>query len=151
MRQPAVTVTPFDSLSMAAQHMQQHHLSHLPVVQQDRLVGMVSLRAVHAASPSPATTLSVYEMHGYMQQLPVATIMTPAVVTVTPRLPLVAALRLMQDHGMFTLPVVYLGDVIGLLNACDLLPLCGTRLGTPRPRRFTSASSSSTAPQLWEE
>ena len=139
MRQPAVTVTPRDSLSVAVQHMQQHGLSHLPVVQQDRLVGVVSLSAVHTAYPSPATTLSVYETHGYMQRLPIAKVMTPAVVTVTPRLPLLTALRLMQDHRLFTLPVVYLGEVVGVLNASDLLPLCGTRLSGSRSRHFPAA------------
>jgi acetoin utilization protein AcuB len=140
MRHPAVTVTPQESLGRAAQLMQQHGLSHLPVVQQGRLVGVVSLAAIQVAYPSLATTLSVYEIHGYMQQLTVNTVMTPAIVTVTPRLPLVTALGLMQDHHLGTVPVVYLGDVIGLLNARDLLPLLGTLRRPALSQRSVSTS-----------
>lgn len=140
MRHPAVTVTPHACLSQAEQLMQRHGLSHLPVVHHERLVGMVSMDAIQAAYPSPATTLSVHEIHGSMQQILVDTIMTPAVITVTPRLPLVTALGLMQDHHLHTVPVVYLGEVLGLLTARDLLPLLGTLLRPSMAPRSTAAS-----------
>ena len=74
-----------------------------------------------------------------MQRLSVAMMMTPAVVTVTPRLPLVTALRMMQDHRLFTVPVVSLGEVVGLLHASDLLPLCGSLLRVSPSQRLPSA------------
>ncbi len=140
MRHPAVTVTPQENLSQVERLMQQHGLSYLPVVQQGSLVGMVSLDAIQTAHPSPATTLSVHEIHGAMQQLTVATVMTPAALTVTPRLPLVTALGLMQDHHLPTVPVVYLGEVIGLLHGRDLLPLFDTLGRRAMSQRSTAAS-----------
>jgi acetoin utilization protein AcuB len=98
------------------------------------------MNAIQGAHPSPATTLSVYEIHGYMQQLTVDDVMMPAELTVPPRLPLVTALGLMQDHHLYTVPVVALGDVVGLLHGPDLLPLFGTLGRSTRAQRSSATS-----------
>ena len=60
MSVPPVTIPPSTSMHEAQALMQQRKIRHLPVLQDGRLVGMISDRDIRLVLPSPATSLSVW-------------------------------------------------------------------------------------------
>ena len=86
--------------------MRENQVRRLPVLDADgRMVGIVSEKDLLYASPSPATSLSIYEMHYLLSQLKVTELMTKDVITVTPDTPLEEAARIMADNKIGGLPV----------------------------------------------
>ena len=67
-------------------------------VEGDRLVGIVTDRDLRQASPSPATSLEIHELHSVLEKVKVRDIMTSQVVTATSEMPIEAAARLMLTH-----------------------------------------------------
>src|SRR5512136_900821 len=100
-----VTVTADTPITEALRTMREKDVRRLPVLDAGgRLVGIVSEKDVLYASPSPATSLSIYEMHYLLSHLLVAEVMTRDVITVTPDTPLEEAARIMCDHKIGGLP-----------------------------------------------
>jgi acetoin utilization protein AcuB len=121
MHGEVVTITPDQSLRTARERMRQHGVRRLPVVEHDRLVGIITDRDVRQAWASPATSLSVHELLYLLERVTVAEVMTWQTVTVTPDTPLVEAARLLHDHKVGGLPVVEGGAVVGMITGTDLL------------------------------
>ena len=107
MSAPAVTVvldTPFQD---ALRLMHERHFRRLPVVgKNNRLVGIVSERDLLHASPSPATSLSVWEMNYLLSKLTVDQLMTEHVITVGADTPIeIAARHMVEQHRrLYALP-----------------------------------------------
>lgn len=122
MSSPAVTVRPDTPFQDALRIMRERRLRRLPVVDgAGRLVGIVSERDLLHASPSPATSLSIWEINYLLWQLRVEQIMTTRVITVAVDAPLVAAARLLIDNRIGGLPVVdWSGAVVGVITETDL-------------------------------
>jgi acetoin utilization protein AcuB len=121
MSSPPITITPSVSVSEAQALMQQRRIRHLPVLEGERLVGMVSDRDIRSVLPSPATSLSKWELHYLLAQLPVADIMTCFVVAVTPACPVTEAVGRMLRHKIGALPIVDARRVVGILTRTDVL------------------------------
>jgi hypothetical protein len=66
---PPVVLSPAASLSAAGQLMALQGARHAVVVDGERLVGMVSTRALGAAHPSSATSLTAGEIRGRLARL----------------------------------------------------------------------------------
>jgi acetoin utilization protein AcuB len=64
-----VTITPDTPISEARHLMQKHAIRHLPVLEDERLVGMLSDRDLRTVAPSPATSLSVWEINHLLTKL----------------------------------------------------------------------------------
>lgn len=122
MSTPAITVTPETPFQEALKLMQTRKIRRLPVVDSaGHLVGIVSERDLLHASPSPATSLSVWELNYLLWRLTVHELMTEKVVTVTPQTPLVEAARLMVEKKIGGLPVVDESDrVVGVITETDI-------------------------------
>lgn len=116
-----VTILPELSVSAAHALMQERQIRHLPVVEQHRLVGMVSDRDIRLVLPSPATSLSVGEIHHLLDQLTVREMMTRFVMTAAPTLPVTTAVSRMLRHRIGALPVTEDRQVIGILTRSDVL------------------------------
>ena len=116
-----VTVSPTDSLAAAVELMRRHRLDHLPVVERNTLVGIVTAWDLEAAAPSAATTLTVREVRDRLSRIPVRRAMTRDVIAVAPETPLAEAARLMRDRDLGALPVVRADEVVGILTVSDLL------------------------------
>jgi len=148
MTTKVMTVTSDTTLGRAARLLYAHKIRRLPVVDGERLVGLIGDKMIAAALPSAATTLSTREMADLMSRLTVRTFMNKHVITVTPETTAETALAVAQENGVGCLVVV--ADemrVVGIVTTNDFVtrilnPLLGkgkpgTRIhiydcGTPR-------------------
>ena len=116
-----ITVSP-ETPMLDAQHlMLSNHFRHLLVTKDDRLVGIVTDRDIRLNLPSPATSLSVWEINHLMTKLTVDQVMTESVITVGPDRDAADAARLMLDHKIGALPVTDGGRLIGIVTETDML------------------------------
>lgn len=99
MKHPVITIGPKTSLDEALSLMHNEHVRRLPVVDQSgSLVGIVTELDLLKASPSAATSLSVWEIKSLLSAFPIEKIMSREVFTVTEDMPLEDAARIMTDH-----------------------------------------------------
>jgi acetoin utilization protein AcuB len=116
-----ITVLPNVSISEAHNIMRNNTIRRLPVVSPEgHLLGIVTLGDVREASPSKATSLSIWELNYLWAQLTVERVMTHKVISITPDTPMVEAARLMLEHKISGLPVVEDGKVVGMITESDI-------------------------------
>ena len=122
MSSPVVTVTPETPFQDALKLMQDRGFRRLPVVDgKGKLVGIVSERDLLYTSPSPATSLSVWEITYLLSKLKVQETMTEEVITTTADTPIEDAAHLMVDHKIGGLPVVdEKNHVAGIITETDI-------------------------------
>ena len=115
----------FDTpLDKAMKIMRDNKVRRLPVLNdKGALVGIVSERDLLYASPSPATSLSIYELHYLLSKITVADVMTTEVITVAEDTPLEEAARIMADNKIGGLPVVKNGELVGIITETDLFKI----------------------------
>src|SRR5262245_18941905 len=87
-------VTPAVKLGSAGRLLALHGATHAVVVQGDRLVGILSRRAIGGAHPSCATSLTRGEVRGRLEEVSVAEVMSTDPLVVSPATPLSEAVRL---------------------------------------------------------
>ena len=127
-----VTIAADVPITEALRIMRQSQVRRLPVLDANgRLVGIVSEKDLLYASPSPATSLSIYEMHYMLSRLKVTELMTPDPITITPDILLEEAAIIMADSKIGGLPVVEDGNLVGIITETDIfkvfLELLGAR------------------------
>lgn len=102
--------------------MRDHHIRHLPVVRDSRLIGLVTSHDLERVSPSPVTTLSVGEANYLLGKLDASRVMRSKVVTCSPDTLVEEAARLLRQEKIGCLPVVENGGkLVGILTHEDLL------------------------------
>ncbi|MEJ5241512.1 MAG: CBS domain-containing protein [Anaerolineales bacterium] len=131
MSRPVIFLTPDMPVHDALDLFKKERIRRAPVVKDGKLVGIVSEKDLLNASPSPATTLSIWEMHYLLSKITVAEVMTKNVITVTEDTPIEEAARIMADNKIGGLPVMRDGQVVGIITETDLfkifLELMGAR------------------------
>lgn len=131
MSQPVITVSPDLPIMEALNLMKNEKIRRTPVVKDDKLIGIISDKDLLNASPSDATSLSVWEINYLLSQITVREVMTRQVLTVGENTPIEEAARIMADNKIGGLPVTRNGQVIGLITETDLfkifLELMGAR------------------------
>lgn len=120
MSHPVITVSPDTPIMDALRLMESEHIRRAPVVKEGKLVGIVAQKDLLNASPSPVTSLSVWEIHDLVSKISVKRVMTPHVITVQEDTPLEEAARLMADHKIGGLPVLSHGRITGIITETDL-------------------------------
>ncbi|GJM41983.1 MAG: hypothetical protein DHS20C20_22650 [Ardenticatenaceae bacterium] len=123
MSHPVITVRPDMSVPECLKLMQREKIRRTPVIENGRLVGIVSDKDLLNASPSDATSLSIWEINYLINRIKIKDVMTKDVYTITEDTPIEEAARIMADHKVGGLPVVKNGDVIGLITETDLFKL----------------------------
>jgi acetoin utilization protein AcuB len=111
--------------------LKQENIRRAPVVKDGKLVGIISDHDLLNASPSQATTLSVYELPYLLGKIKVQDVMTTLVISVTEDTPIEEAARIMADNKLGGLPVLRDDQIIGMITETDLfkifLELMGAR------------------------
>lgn len=116
-----ITVKDDTSLDDALRIMRENKVRRLPVVdKKGKLVGIVSEKDLLYASPSPATTLSVWEIHSLIARIKVSELMTRNVITVCEDCPIEEAARIMVDNKIGGLPVMRGETLVGIITETDL-------------------------------
>ena len=121
MTKEPLTVSLDTPVVEARRTMVDRRIRHLLVTDGGRLAGIVTDRDIRLNLPSPATSLSVWEINYLLGRMTVGSIMTSTVITVEPGRDAVAAARLMLDHKIGALPVVDAGTVVGIPTETDIL------------------------------
>ncbi len=125
-----IVVRPETSYEDALQLLREKKIRRLPVVdKQDNLVGIVVEKDLLYASPSPATSLSVFEVHYLLSKLQVKDVMTRRVITVTDDCPLEEAARIMIDNKIGSLPITRDRRVVGIITETDIFRIMAEALG----------------------
>jgi len=116
----------------------------------NELGGLVTERMLLEASPSPATALSIHELHYLLAKMTVKDIMVKKPYTISPDMPPEEALQLGQEMGYGGFPVVEEGRLVGVVTESDIVRLMTRVLGvTKKGKRITiSASTDSQRAQL---
>ena len=115
-----ITVTPSTTVPEANTLMKQGRIRRLPVVENGKLVGIVTLGDIREASPSDATSLSIYELNYLVAQLTVEKIMTKDPVTIDPNASIKKAAKLLLEHKIGSLPVLDGGVLVGIITESDI-------------------------------
>ena len=102
------TISSHDSLQTAADMMKRGGYRRIPVVDDDKLVGIISDRDIRAHT-------------GYLDSTRITAATTSDPKTVTPRMSVEDAARLMIAHKIGGLPVVEGGKLVGILTTTDVL------------------------------
>lgn len=77
MTKDPLVVSPKTSMEEAIRTMREHRVRHLPVVKkEDILVGIITQTDLLQASPSPATSLSMWEINFLLAKMQVRDAMT---------------------------------------------------------------------------
>ena len=120
MTKKVVYVSPDTTVAHAADMMREQKLRRLPVIENDKLVGLVTERTMAEASPSKATSLSIYEMNYLLNKTKIRDVMIREVVTVSPYDRLEDAIYLMMKNHVGILPVVENNRVHGIITDKDV-------------------------------
>jgi len=124
------TITVDTPISEALSRMREAHVRRFPVLDKSgKLVGVVAEKDLLYASPSPATSLSIWEIHTLLAKITVAEVMKKDTITVTEDTPVEDAARIMTDRKIGSLLVLRNGQLVGIITESDLFKLFQELLG----------------------
>lgn len=132
-----VTIPPTMSVSEATNLLKSSKFRRVPVVDNGKLVGIVTDRDLRAVAPSPATSLSVFEINHLLAKMLVKEIMKTNIITISVGATIEEAALLMYTHKIGGLVVVDdKGDVAGIITETDIfkcfVDVMGLREGRTR-------------------
>ncbi|MCB6406824.1 CBS domain-containing protein [Streptococcus gordonii] len=120
MTRKVVYISPDTTVAHAADIMREQGLHRLPVIENDKLVGLVTEGTIAEASPSKATSLSIYEMNYLLNKTKIKDVMIRKVITVSQYASLEDATYLMLKNKVGILPVVDNEQVYGVITDRDI-------------------------------
>jgi acetoin utilization protein AcuB len=123
MSHPIISVAPDMPVHDALDMFKRERIRRAPVVKDGKLVGIVSDKDLLNASPSPATSLSIWEMNYLLSKITVSDVMTKNVLTVDEDTPIEEAARIMADNKIGGIPVMRDGHVVGIITETDLFKI----------------------------
>ncbi len=115
------TIESTATIADASELMRNYKIRRLPVVDNGTLVGIVTDRDLRSVSPSPATTLSIFELNYLLAKMQVKDIMHKDVVTINVSATIEEAALSMSNHHIAGLVVVdAIGGVVGIITETDI-------------------------------
>ncbi len=115
-----VFVSPDDNFHQAMHILRKQGVRHLPVVNKNQLVGVVVEKDLLSNQPSPATSLSLYEIYSLLETLQVSQIMSSPAIAVNSDCPLEEAARIMVENQISCLPVMEGEALVGIITETDV-------------------------------
>ena len=117
-----VIIVPSNMTVLEAERLlEQCKFERLPVVDNEKLVGLVTEDNLLRASPSSTNSLSRSELTYLLAKLTVKDVMKTEVVTVTPETTVEKAIAIGQDNRVVCLPVIHHGIVVGIVTTNDFV------------------------------
>ena len=113
-----ITINSGESVLKAYALMKQHRIRRLPVLDNGRLAGIITLNDVRSAAPMG--DLSLVEHSHLLGHMPVERAMSPEPVTIEADMHVSEAARLMMQHKFGGLPVLEAGCLVGVLSEADI-------------------------------
>jgi len=130
MSHPVLSVSPDLPVQDALAQMRKEKVSRYPVINKSgKLVGIVSDDDLLNASPSEASSRSVWETNYLLSKITVERVMSKTVFTVTENTSIEEAARSMADHRVSGLPVMRGDDIVGMITQTDIFKLFLEMLG----------------------
>jgi acetoin utilization protein AcuB len=135
MTRSPVLCSPDLSVNEAFDLIKKEHIRRIPVVNKNgKLIGIVSDKDLLRVTPSPATTLSAFEVPYLLSKVKVQDVMTRKVITVKEDTPIEDAARIMVDNKIGGLPVVDDDNaVVGIITETDIFKTFIELLGARKP------------------
>lgn len=127
-----VVVSPDTPIQEALKLMKDHEFGRLPVCSDGKLVGILTEADVMKVSPSPATTLSVYEINYLVSKVKVSEAMTKSPVTVSPDDTVEYAVLVMRDNKIGGVPVMDGDKLVGIITESNVFEALIEMLGFRR-------------------
>lgn len=130
MRSPAITINVDAGLDRALLIMRSQRIRHLPVVDGQTMVGLISDRDLRLSmlemEQGPAGAPKGYYLPALTK---VKSVMITNVLTATPEMPLAKAATIMSERKIGALPVVEAGNkLVGIITETDMLRLLSSLL-----------------------
>ncbi len=123
MTENPITIDKDASVSKAQKLMKENGIRRLPVMSEGGLVGIVTTEDLKEASPSDATSLSVYELNYLWDKVKVEDIMTKDPLYVTPETTVEEAALIMHDNKISGLPVMDKDKLVGIITETDIFEI----------------------------
>ena len=114
-------VAPRDSLQKVIELLRRRDIRSIPVVEEDKLIGIVTDRDIRQVAPAYPLFRDEEKIHRYTENLRVTAAMTADPMTISPDAPLVQAAKLLETYRISALPVLDGEKLIGMISVMDLL------------------------------
>jgi acetoin utilization protein AcuB len=121
MSSKVITVDDEASIMKTSKLMKQNGIQHLPVLKEQRLIGIISDRDLKEAQPSKASSLDIYELYYLLDEVKVKSAMPPNLFTISLEETVEKAAAIMLKHNISALPVVNPeGGLAGIIAKGDV-------------------------------
>jgi acetoin utilization protein AcuB len=143
MKKDVITVDVNAPIMAALETMKHNKIKRLPATKKGKFVGLVTRAMIRSASPSQATSLSIYELNYLISKMTVGDIMVKEPITISPDLPVEEAIWLGKKHSIGAFPVVENDELVGIITESDISGVVSNALGMGEPdsKRITIATS----------
>jgi len=115
-----VTVHPGALLRDAFRLMIDNKVRRLPVMDHERLVGIITLEDLRRAEPPPGIGLGLVRITDMLSRMTVHQVMSKDPKTITPDAALIEAARMMLEHAISALPVIEGSELVGIITESDI-------------------------------
>ncbi|MDY7037718.1 MAG: CBS domain-containing protein, partial [Thermodesulfobacteriota bacterium] len=129
MKKDLITVDIKTPIMAALDIMKHNRIKRLPVTKSSKFKGLVTRAMIRDASPSEATSLSIYELNYLISKMTVGDIMVKDPLVIDPDYPVEEAIRLGKEHGIGAFPVLEKGNLVGIITQSDITEVVSNALG----------------------
>ena len=129
MKTDVITADINTPIMAALEIMKHNRIKRLPITKSGGFAGFVTRAMIRDASPSAATSLSVYELNYLISKMTVEQIMIKDPITIAPDLPVEEAIWLGKARGIGGFPVIENGELVGIITESDISGVVSKALG----------------------
>ena len=116
-----IVANPKTNYNEALRLMKQNHIKHLPIVDKNgKPIGIVTQHGMLHATPSPVTTLNVFEIATFLDNVTMESIMTSPVLAVDESCSITNAANFMLINKIDSLLVMRDETLVGIITSADI-------------------------------